>query len=63
MAGEWSLLRSLDYTQICVARGTVSWGSKGDAARELQLWYHERMNEYGIYARKTARNYMEVCTF
>ena len=49
-------------TQICVARGTVSWGSKdNDAAGELQLWYHERDDDYCLYASKTARDNMEVC--
>ena len=50
------------YTQICVARGTVSWGSKdNDAAGELQLWYHERDDDYCLYASKTARDNMAVC--
>ena len=49
-------------TQICGARGTVSWGSKdNDAAGELQLWYHERDDDYCLYASKTARDNMEVC--
>ena len=42
-------------TQICVARGTVSWGSKdNDAAGELQLWYREKDNHYYLYVRNTA---------
>ena len=50
------------YTQICVARGTVSWGSEdNDAAGELQLWYHERDDDYCLYASKTARDNMAVC--
>ena len=50
------------YTQICVARGTVSWGSEdNDAAGELQLWYHERDDNYCLYASKTARDNMAVC--
>ena len=54
-------LSRFGYTQICVARGTVSWGSEDDAAGELQLWYHERGNEYCIYAGNTAGDDMEVC--
>ena len=48
----------LEYTQICVARGIVSWWIKDDAAGELQLWYHERDNEY---RRKTAGGGEWVC--
>ena len=55
------LLSRSGFTQICVAGGTVSWGSKGDAARELQLWYQEREDEYCIYARKTASDGCAVC--
>ena len=56
------LLRLNGYTQICVARGTVSWGSKdNNAAGELQLWYRERDNNYCLYASKTARNETLVC--
>ena len=57
------LSRSGYYAQICVARGKVSWGSKDNdaAGGELQLWYHGRDNSYCIYARKTARDDMEVC--
>ena len=46
---------------ICVARGIASWGSKDDTAGELQLWYHERDNEYRIYVRKTAGGGEGVC--
>ena len=59
-----SLLSQWGYTQIkfCVARGTVSWGSKdNDEAGELQLWYRERDNDYCINARKTARGDKMVC--
>ena len=56
------LLRLNGYTQICVARGTVSWGSEdNDEAGELQLWYRERDNDYCINARKTARGDILVC--
>ena len=49
-------------TQICVARGTVSWGSKdNDAAGELQLWYHERANYHYLYASNTAGVDTGVC--
>ena len=45
-----------------MARGSVSWGSKdNDAAGELQLWCHERHNNYCLYARKTAGLDMLVC--
>ena len=48
-------LRQSGYKQICVARGTVSWGLKDDAAGELQLWYHEmRYNDYCLFAGNTA---------
>ena len=43
------------FTQICVARGSVSWGSEdNDAAGELQLWYRERDNNCYLYASITA---------
>ena len=42
------------YTQICVARGIVSWRSEDGAAGELQLWYHKNWNKYCFYTRKTA---------
>ena len=49
------------YTQICVARGIVSWGSEdNDEAGELQLWYRERDNKYCIYASNTEGDDM-VC--
>ena len=57
-----SLLSGEGFTQICVAQGTVSWGSKGnDEAGELQLWYRERDNNYYLYASKTARHGRLVC--
>ena len=50
------------YTQICVARGTVSGESEdNDATGELQLWYDEMDNDYCINARKTARGDTMVC--
>ena len=55
-------LSYLGFTQICLARGNVSCGSKdNDAAGELQLWFRERVNEYCLYASKTARDDMTVC--
>ena len=54
-------LSLMGYTQICVARGTVSWESEdNDEAGELQLWYHERDNDYCINASNTA-GYELVC--
>ena len=47
---DWELSQ-WGFTQICVARGTVSCGSGDDTAGELRLWYRERDNEYCIYAR------------
>ena len=61
MADWLSLLSREGYTQICVARGRVSCGSKdNDAAGELHLWYHERDNIYYLYASNTAGRYL-VC--
>ena len=62
MADWLSELSQWGFTQICVARGTVSWWSKdNDAAGELQLWYHERDNEYRLYASKKAKGDRLVC--
>ena len=63
MASFWlSWLSREDFTQICVTHGIVSWGSKdNDEAGELQLWCHERDNEYCLYASKTAGDDMAVC--
>ena len=44
----------LGFTRICVVHGAVSWPGEGDGAGQLQLWYHEGSNSYGIYAVKTA---------
>ena len=52
-------LSQFGFTQVFVARGIVSWGSKDDAAGELQLWYHER--DYFINAGQTAGDVMAVC--
>ena len=49
-------------TQICVARGRVSWGSEdNDAAGALQLRYREGVNVYYLYTRKIAGDDMLVC--
>ena len=62
MADWLGVLSRSGYTQICVARGTVSWGSEdNDEAGELQLWYRERDNDYCINARKTGRGDKMVC--
>ena len=59
---DWLSLRQFGYTQICVARGNVSWRSKdNDEAGELQLWYGEGDNDYCLNASKTARDDMAVC--
>ena len=61
MADWLSQLSRLGYTQICVARGIVSWGSEDNgAAGELQLWNHENYNIYYLYASNTAGDDM-VC--
>ena len=58
---HFSHLWRLGYTQICAVHGTVSWRSKGDAAAELQLWYHESWSVYRIYAGYTEGDGMVVC--
>ena len=53
-----------DFTHICVARGIVSWGSKDDAAGELQLWKRETTKNNYIYcinARKWVSGDLSVC--
>ena len=47
-----SQFRRSGYTQSCVAREIVSWGSNDDATGELQLWCRDNrgMDEYYIYA-------------
>ena len=55
MADWLTWLSQWGCTQICVARGSVSWGSEDDdAAGELQLWYRERANDYCLCASNTA---------
>ena len=62
MAVLLSWLSRSGFTQICVARGSVSWGSKDkDEAGELQLLYREGDNKYCIYASKTAGVDILVC--
>ena len=62
MADWLSRLSLSGFTQICVARGSVSWGSKdNDEAGELQLWYREGDNIYCLYASNTAGDDIVVC--
>ena len=61
MAYWLGLLSQLGHRHICLARGTVSWGIKDDAAGLLQLWYRERDNDYCLYASKTTRDDIAVC--
>ena len=64
MADWLSWLSLSGFTQICVAHGIVSWGSKDNgAAGELQLWHDERDNYYYLYASNTltAGHDMAVC--
>ena len=49
-----------DFTQVCVARGIVSWGSEDGAPAELQLWYNKNSKQYGICV-KTSDYGEEVC--
>ena len=60
---EWlSWLSEFGFTQICVARGKVSWESKdNDEAGELQLWCREWDNNYHLYASNTAGDDTLVC--
>ena len=60
MAGWFGLRLSRD-AQICVALGIVSWGSRNDAAGELQLWYRERDNNFYLYVSNTAGDERVVC--
>ena len=62
MADWLTHLRQSGFTQICVARGVVSWESQdNDAAGELQLWCYERNNYYCLYASNTAGHETVVC--
>ena len=62
MAGLFSRLSREGFTQICEARGKVSWGSEDNhAVGELQLRYRERDNGYWLCASKTARDNLVVC--
>ena len=45
-----------------MAHGIVSWGSEDDdVAGELQLWCHERDNNYCLYASNTSGVEILVC--
>ena len=62
MADWLNLLSRYGHTQICVARGSVSWGSKYDeAAGEVQLWYNVSENNYYLRASKKAGDDRMVC--
>ena len=62
MAGWLSVFSQSGFTQICVARGRVSWGSKdNDAAGQLQLWYREKDNNCYLCAGNTVGLDMAVC--
>ena len=50
------------FTQICVAHGSVSWGSKdNDEAGELQLWCYKRDKHHYLNVSKTAGVDVLVC--
>ena len=62
MAVRLSRISRSGYTQICVARGSVSLGSEDNgAAGELQLWYRGMDNCYRLHASKTAGVEIWVC--
>ena len=62
MAYWFNRLSRSGCTQICVARGRVSWGSKGnDAEGELQLWYRDWHKGYYLFASNTAGDDILVC--
>ena len=56
-----SQLGFVGLTQICRAKGIVSWGNKDDAEGELQLWYHETDEKYLIRAEQTGGSKVVVC--
>ena len=62
MASYWlSVISQWGFTQFCVTRGSVSWGSEDNAAAgEVQLWHRERDNDYYLYVSNTAGDEM-VC--
>ena len=61
MADWLSRLNRSSYTQICVARGIVSWESKDDKAGALRLWYRESDNDYCLSASRTVGRDIVVC--
>ena len=61
MADWFSWFSRPGHTLICVARGSVSWGSEDNAAAgEVQLWYREWDNNYCLCARNTAKHEMHM---
>ena len=63
MASYWlSVISQWGFTQFCVTRGSVSWGSEDNAAAgEVQLWHRERDNDYYLYVSNTAGDERVVC--
>ena len=62
MADWLRVISRRGFTQICVTRGSVSWGSEdNDAAGQLQLLHRERDNDYYLYVSNIAGDEM-VCT-
>ena len=62
MADWLAVLIKLGFAEICVASGTLLWGSKDAAKAELHL-LHEKGKTYCIYAGNTAEGGVAVCMF
>ena len=50
----FSYLSLSGFTQIGIVHGNVSSPGEDDGAGKLQLWHHEKINKYGIWAGKRA---------
>ena len=50
-----------NWLQICAVHGAVSLPGQDDGAAELQLWYEEESNLYGIRVVKSTGGIMLVC--